>query len=58
MKNEAVKSLEELQRMRHLKDEREAAVESLQSELNTLKTQCNNLKHSLFEDEVEKKKLR
>ncbi|XWS48945.1 hypothetical protein CRYUN_Cryun13aG0120800 [Craigia yunnanensis] len=58
MKKEAAKSLEELQRMRHLKDEKEAAVESLQSELDTLKTQCNNLKHSLFEDEVEKEKLR
>ena len=58
MKKEAVKSLEELQRMRHLKDEKEAAVESLQSELDTLKIQCKNLKHSLFEDELEKEKLR
>ncbi|XWS49918.1 hypothetical protein CRYUN_Cryun12cG0044100 [Craigia yunnanensis] len=58
MKKEATKSLEELQRMRHLKDEKEAAVGSLQSELDTLKTQCNKLKHSLFEDEVEKEKLR
>ncbi|XP_022720138.1 myosin-11-like isoform X2 [Durio zibethinus] len=57
MKKEAAKSLEELQRVRHLKDEKEAAVESLQSELDILKTQCNNLKHSLFEDEVEKEKL-
>ncbi|XWS61800.1 hypothetical protein CRYUN_Cryun07bG0156400 [Craigia yunnanensis] len=58
MKKEAAKSLEELPRMRHLKDEKEAAVESLQSELDTLKIQCNNLKHSLFEDELEKEKLR
>ncbi|XVE57854.1 hypothetical protein DITRI_Ditri04bG0123800 [Diplodiscus trichospermus] len=58
MKKEAAESLEELQRMRHLKDEKEAALESLQSELDSLKTQCNNLKHSLFEDEVEKEKLR
>ncbi|XWS38384.1 hypothetical protein CRYUN_Cryun19dG0126500 [Craigia yunnanensis] len=58
MEKEAAKSLEELHRMRHLKDEKEAAVGSLQSELDTLKTQCNKLKHSLFEDEVEKEKLR
>ncbi|XVE64866.1 hypothetical protein DITRI_Ditri07aG0136100 [Diplodiscus trichospermus] len=58
MRKEALKSMEELQRMRHLKDEKEAAVGSLQSELDTLKYQCNKLKHSLFEDEVEKEKLR
>ncbi|XP_022737986.1 nuclear anchorage protein 1-like [Durio zibethinus] len=58
MKKESAKSLDELQRMRHLRDEKEAAVESFQSELNTLKSQCNKLKHSLFEDEVEKEKLR
>ncbi|XP_021287393.1 myosin-11-like isoform X2 [Herrania umbratica] len=58
MKKEAAKSLEELQRMSHLKDEKEAAVESLQSELDTHKSLCNKLKHSQFEDEVEKEKLR
>ncbi|KAK6263077.1 hypothetical protein QUC31_008893 [Theobroma cacao] len=58
LKKEAAKSLEELQRMSHLKDEKEAAVESLQSELDNVKTLCNKLKHSLFEDEVEKEKLR
>ncbi|XVF52868.1 hypothetical protein PTKIN_Ptkin05aG0053000 [Pterospermum kingtungense] len=58
MKKEAAKSLEELQRIRYLKDEKEAAIESLQLELDTLKTQCNRFKQSLFENEVEKEKLR
>ncbi|XVF51517.1 hypothetical protein PTKIN_Ptkin04bG0191200 [Pterospermum kingtungense] len=58
MKKEAAMSMEELQRIRHLKDEKEAAVESLQSEVDVLKTQCDNLKRSMFEDEVEKEKLR
>lgn len=58
LKKEAEKSQEELSRLRHLKDEREATVELLQSEMEMLKAQCNNLKHSLFEDEVEKEKLR
>ncbi|KAK8584297.1 hypothetical protein V6N13_109683 [Hibiscus sabdariffa] len=58
MKKEATESQEKLQRMRHLKDEKEAAMESLQSELDTLKGECDKLKHSLFEDEIEKEKLR
>ncbi|KAK8520920.1 hypothetical protein V6N13_077052 [Hibiscus sabdariffa] len=58
MKKEAAKSLEELQSMKHLKDEKEAEVESLQSELDILKSQCNKLKHFLSGDEVEKEKLR
>ncbi|KAE8671578.1 protein LURP-one-related 4-like [Hibiscus syriacus] len=58
MNKEAAKSLEELQSMKNLKDEKEAEVESLQSELNILKTQCNKLKHSLSGDEAEKEKLK
>ncbi|KAK8618029.1 hypothetical protein V6N13_115904 [Hibiscus sabdariffa] len=58
MKKEATESQEKLQRMRHLKDEKEAAIESLQSELDTLKGECDKLKHSQFEDEIEKEKLR
>ncbi|GMI76321.1 hypothetical protein like AT1G63300 [Hibiscus trionum] len=58
MKKEATETQEKLQRMRHLKDEKEAAIESLQSELDTLKVQCDKLKRSLFEDEIEKEKLR
>ncbi|XP_039034750.1 myosin-2 heavy chain-like [Hibiscus syriacus] len=58
MKKESTESLEEFQRMEHLKDEKEVATKSLQSELNTLKTQCTKLRKSMFEDEVEKQKLR
>ncbi|XP_015896229.3 uncharacterized protein LOC107429960 [Ziziphus jujuba] len=58
VKKEAEKSLEELNRLRHLKDEKEAKIELLQSELEKLKTQYDDLKHSLFEDEAEKEKLR
>ncbi|MBA0794949.1 hypothetical protein Gohar_019230 [Gossypium harknessii] len=38
--------------------EKEAAAESLQSELDTLKSQCTELKWSMYEVEVEKEKLR
>ncbi|XP_042952492.1 myosin-J heavy chain-like [Carya illinoinensis] len=58
LKKEAKKSLEELSRIRHLKDEKEATVGFLQSEMETLKAQCADLKNSSFEDEVEKEKLR
>ncbi|PON86432.1 EEIG1/EHBP1 N-terminal domain containing protein [Trema orientale] len=58
MKKEAGESLEELNRIKNLKDEKEAIVELLQSELEKLKTQCDSLKLSLLEDEVEKEKLR
>ncbi|KAE8055298.1 hypothetical protein FH972_012148 [Carpinus fangiana] len=58
LKKEAEKSQEVLSRIRLLKDEREATVGLLESEMEMLKAQCNDLKHSLFEDEVEKEKLR
>ncbi|GMJ00332.1 hypothetical protein like AT1G63300 [Hibiscus trionum] len=58
LKKEAAKSLEDLQSMKHMKDEKEAEVESLQSELDILKTQCDKLKHFLSEDEAEKEKLK
>ncbi|XP_031278368.1 myosin-10-like [Pistacia vera] len=58
LKKEAEKSQEELLRIRHLKDEKEAAFELLKSELEVHKAQCSDLKHSLFEDELEKEKLR
>lgn len=58
LKKEAEKSLVELNRMRCLKDEKEAAMNVLQSEVGMLKAQCDNLKHSVFEDELEKEKLR
>ncbi|TXG50506.1 hypothetical protein EZV62_023030 [Acer yangbiense] len=58
VKKEAEKSLEELQRLRHLKDDKEATVENLKSELEMNKAQCNEMKHSLIKDELEKEKLR
>ncbi|KAF3448541.1 hypothetical protein FNV43_RR09254 [Rhamnella rubrinervis] len=58
VKKEAEKSLEELNKLRNLKDEKEAAVEHLQAELKKLKTEYDDLKNSLSEDEVEKEKLR
>lgn len=58
LKKEAAKSLDEFQGMKHLKEEKEMVVEFVQSELDSLKTQYNELKHSLSEDEAEKEKLR
>ncbi|KNA19882.1 hypothetical protein SOVF_057100 [Spinacia oleracea] len=54
----AGKSLEELIMLRNLKHEKEQAVTSLKFEVEELKFQCDNLKHSLYEDELEKEKLR
>lgn len=58
LKNEIEKLQEELIRIGHLKDEKEASIGLLKSEMEMLKAQCNDLKHSLFEDEAEKEKLR
>uniref|UniRef100_A0A5B6ZKD0 Putative myosin-9 isoform X1 n=1 Tax=Davidia involucrata TaxID=16924 RepID=A0A5B6ZKD0_DAVIN len=58
MRKEAVTSLDELNTMRSLRDEKESIVGNLLSELETLKAQCKELKHSLFEDGLEKDKLR
>lgn len=58
VKKEAEKLSEEFTRLRHLKGEKGPAVEHLQTELEKLKTQYDELKNSLFEDEVEKEKLR
>uniref|UniRef100_A0A2P2KWQ2 Uncharacterized protein n=1 Tax=Rhizophora mucronata TaxID=61149 RepID=A0A2P2KWQ2_RHIMU len=57
-KKEAEKSLEELNRMTSLKDEKEKALCLLQAEVEALKVQCDDLKDSIFEDEQEKEKLR
>ncbi|XP_065858237.1 intracellular protein transport protein USO1-like isoform X2 [Euphorbia lathyris] len=58
VKKEAEKLMEELSRMTSLKDEKEIAMEILQTEVNALKAQCQDLKHSLCEDELDKEKLR
>lgn len=58
LRKEAENSLEELNRMKYLKDEKENLVGNLQAELENLRAQYNEMKHSLFEDETEKEKLR
>ncbi|GMN32216.1 hypothetical protein TIFTF001_003566 [Ficus carica] len=58
VKKEAEESLEELNRIKNLKDDKEATIKLLQLELEKLKAQCDAFKNSLFEDEVEKEKLR
>lgn len=58
MKKEAVKLMEELNRMKSLQDEKETAMSLLETEVEKLKAQCNDMKASLFEGELEKDKLR
>ncbi|KAI4326977.1 hypothetical protein L6164_019486 [Bauhinia variegata] len=58
LKKEAEKSLGELNSLIHLTDEKETTVKLLQSELEALRTQYGDLKHSLLEDEGEKEKLK
>lgn len=55
---EAEKQLKELNEMRLLKDEKEKMIGILQSEVESLRGQYNDLKHSLLEDKSEKEKLR
>lgn len=56
-RKEAEMSLGEMKKIGHLKGEKESQVEFLQLELEKLKAQCDDLRHSLFEDETEKEKL-
>ncbi|KAK4262745.1 hypothetical protein QN277_028263 [Acacia crassicarpa] len=58
LKKEVEKKLEDLNRMRLVKDEKETMARSLQSELEAVRDQCSDLKHSLHEDEAEKQKLK
>ncbi|KAL9328692.1 hypothetical protein ACSQ67_003695 [Phaseolus vulgaris] len=57
LKKEAEGSLNELNRMIHIKDEKETEVRVLQSELQAIRAQYNDLKLSFSKDEVEKEKL-
>ncbi|XP_023552993.1 myosin heavy chain, striated muscle-like [Cucurbita pepo subsp. pepo] len=57
-KKESDKLLDELEKLRDTKDEKEILLELLQAEFQKLKVECNDLKHSLAEDEIEKEKLR
>ncbi|KAH1246369.1 putative trehalose-phosphate phosphatase J [Glycine max] len=54
LKKEAERSLDELNRMKNLKYEKELAGRVLQSELEALRTQYNDLKSYLLGDEAEK----
>jgi len=58
LRKETEKSMEELNILRSLKGEKESMIGNLQMELETLKFHCDELKRSLFEDELEKEKLR
>ncbi|CAN4127401.1 unnamed protein product [Withania somnifera] len=58
MRKEAEESLKELNNMRSLKDEKEAVARKLHSEVDNLKSRCTEMKRMLFEDEVEKEKLK
>lgn len=58
LRKETEKSMEELNILRSLKDEKESMIGNLQLELETLKSHCDELKRSSFEDELEKEKLR
>ncbi|WVZ13253.1 hypothetical protein V8G54_017783 [Vigna mungo] len=57
LKREAEESLNELNRIIHQKDEKETEVRVLQSELEAVRAQYNDLKHSISKEEVEKEKL-
>ncbi|XP_057487031.1 uncharacterized protein LOC130773118 [Actinidia eriantha] len=52
------KSTEELNVLRNLKDEKESVIGNLRSDLEAVKSQYNEVKSSLREDELEKEKLR
>ncbi|KAF7810260.1 intracellular protein transport protein USO1-like [Senna tora] len=58
LRKEAEQSLDELNRVRHIINEKETTGEHLKSELEALRAQYSDLKQSLFEDEAEKEKLR
>ncbi|XP_057519436.1 uncharacterized protein LOC130800099 isoform X2 [Amaranthus tricolor] len=54
----AGKSLEVLTMLKNIKNEKEHEVMSLKLELEDRRAQCDSLKHSLHEDELEKETLR
>ncbi|KAM3321807.1 cingulin isoform X1 [Capsicum chacoense] len=58
VRKEADDSLKELNYMRSLKDEKGALAGKLHSEVDNLKSRCTEMKRMLFEDEVEKEKLK
>lgn len=58
LKDEGKKSLEELDALRHLKDEQEATIKTLNLKLQTVTTQYTDMKQCLTDDGLEKENLR
>lgn len=58
LKEEAKRSLEELNSLRHLKEDQETTIKTLDLKVQTLTTQYTNLKNGLSDDEFEKENLR
>ncbi|CAL1401108.1 unnamed protein product [Linum trigynum] len=58
LKKEVEKSAEDLTTMRSLDNEKEKELSLLKAEVDTLKCNCDELKHSLLEEELEKESLR
>ncbi|XP_062001397.1 uncharacterized protein LOC133718551 [Rosa rugosa] len=56
-KQESVKTHEELTNMRSMKDEKEATITRLKSEVDKLRTQCNESKNTLRKEALEKENL-
>ncbi|XAR55056.1 hypothetical protein NMG60_11030435 [Bertholletia excelsa] len=58
LREESIKSIQELNSLRTLKDEKETIIRNLQLELESQQSQYDELKDALIEDEVEKENLR
>ncbi|KAL4383481.1 hypothetical protein GQ457_15G002140 [Hibiscus cannabinus] len=57
-KKETEKAQKQLISTRSLKDKKEMVISNLQSEMEDIRVECNDLKHSLLREEREKEKLR
>ncbi|KAL9253034.1 hypothetical protein AKJ16_DCAP06469 [Drosera capensis] len=58
LKKEAEKSVEELNAMRYQCRGKEVALKDLQDKVDNLRVQCDDLRQSLYEDELENDRLR
>ncbi|XP_010473572.1 PREDICTED: golgin subfamily A member 6-like protein 22 [Camelina sativa] len=56
MRKESESLAEELQVVKRVKNEKETSISLLQTELETVRAQCNDLKHSLSENDLEMEK--
>ncbi|GMI99612.1 hypothetical protein like AT5G52280 [Hibiscus trionum] len=56
-KKETEKAQKQLISTRSLKDKKEMVISNLQSEMENIRAECNDLKHSLLREEREKEKL-